>query len=112
MTLFYDETTGTVISRFAQFEVDQDVKQVVSRSLDGTLYIQTIGSAAINYEGTVYVDRAGRLALLSAQERVDLCRVDLPRGSYYGRITGLSFGNRMVGDYFAATVTLAKEVTA
>ena len=111
MTLFYDETTATAISRFAQFEIDQDVTQVINTSLDGTVYIQTVGDPACKYTGTVYVDRLGRLAHLDARANGDLCRVDLPRGSYYGRITALSFGGYMPGGWFAASVTLAKEVT-
>ena len=111
MSLLFDETTGTNISKFIQLEVDIGVTQIISKSLDGTTYIQNIGRPDTAYNGTVYVDRLGKSLLEAAQTGCNLLRAEVKHGTYYGRITDLKFSKRMAGDYFQASFTLAKEVT-
>lgn len=111
MALLYDETANVAISKYAQFENDDSINEIVSRAIDGTRYIQIIGSAATDYDGTVYVDRAGKALLETAYTNGNLLRVEVKRGIYRGRIIKLKFGPRQARDTFQATVTLAKEVT-
>lgn len=109
MSELYDVTANRIISPYVQVEAEDDVTQIVSKSLDGTVYLQIIGSAAVSYQGTVYVDRAGKAALQAARAGGHLLRSTVGHGVYYGRLTALKFGPRQAGDTFVATVTLAKE---
>lgn len=109
MSLLFNITKNTVVSDKVQFEVGCKPTQIISTALDGTTYIQNIGTAAVTYEGTVYVDRAGKAALDSAFAAGDLLRIDVKHGTYYGRIIGLKHSDRQVRDTFTSTVSLAKE---
>ena len=109
MAQLYDTQAGVLISRFVQFETDQEVNQIINTSLDGTVFIQSIGAAQKSLIGKVYVTRAQKSLLEAAQENGNLLRADIKHGVYHGRITALKFGNRMAGDYFEAGVTLARE---
>lgn len=111
MSLFYDATAGAAISRFVQLEPDQTLNQVISQSLDGTTYIQTIGEPQPILSGTVYVDRSGRNLLLAAQANGNLCRVEQKYGVFYGRIISLSFGPWLAGNNFAASIKIEKEAS-
>ena len=112
MSMLYDVTSSTCLSKYVRFETEQEISQIVSRSLDGTAYIQTVGEPQKNYNGSVFVTRAEKNLLLAAHATGDLIRIDVRHGTYYGRITSLKFGERLPCDYFEATVTLAKEVIA
>lgn len=106
-----NETLNIAISDFAQFETVVSPNQIVSTALDGSVHIQSVGDANVSYDGTVYVDRNGKMALETAYANGDLMEIIVKHGTYYGRITALKFGNRMAQDRFEASVTLAKEVT-
>ena len=112
MSLLYDETTSTIISCHVSGEVSQDVTQIKSQSLDGTVYLQTLGDPETDIIGSAYVNRTGKAALEAARAGCDLLRVELKHGTYRGRLTDLKFSDRMAGDRFTADFTLAKEVTA
>ena len=110
MSMLYDLTSGTCLSKYVRFETEQEVSQIVSKSLDGTVYIQTVGEPQKNYNGSVFVTRAEKDLLWAAHATGDLIRIDVRHGTYYGHITSLKFGECLPCDYFEATVTLAKEV--
>jgi len=112
MSVLYDVTTGTCISRYVRFETEQEVSQIVSESLDGTVYIQAVGEPHKNYTGSVFVTRAQKNLLLAAHAAGDLMRIEVRHGTYYGRITALKFSERLPCDYFEASVTLADEVVS
>lgn len=112
MAKLYDETAGVEISRYVQVEESPDVNQIISTALDGSVHIQIVGEPAVSYTGTVYVTRAGKAALQSAYAAGNLLRVELKRGTYYGRLTACKPGNRMAGDTFAVSITLAKEAVS
>jgi fermentation-respiration switch protein FrsA (DUF1100 family) len=109
MSFLYDETAGVTISEYVTMEQTPDQVQVISTSLDGSVYIQNIGEPQLYLSGDVYVDRAGKANIETAWEEGNLLRADLKHGTYYGRITKLSIGNRLPHDMFKATVTLAEE---
>ena len=110
MSMLYDVTSDTCLSKYVRFETEQEVSQIVSKSLDGTVYIQTVGESQKNHTGSVFVTRAEKDLLLTAHADGDLMRIDVRYGTYYGRITALKFGERLPRDYFEATITLADEV--
>ena len=112
MSMLYDVTSDTCLSKYVRFETEQEVSQIVSKSLDGTVYIQTVGEPQKNYNGSVFVTRAEKDLLLAAHAAGDLMHIEVGHGTYYGRITALKFGERLPCDYFEATVTMAKEVAA
>lgn len=109
MSLLHDETAGVDISEYVTMEQAPDQTQVISTSLDGSVYIQNIGEPQLYLSGAVYVDRAGKADIETAWDEGNLIRADLKHGTYYGRITKLSMGNRLPHDMFKATVTLARE---
>lgn len=111
MALLYDETAGVSISEYVQFEIDEGVNEIVSEALDGTRYIQIVGDAITDYDGTVYVDRSGKQLLEAAYAAGNLLRAEVKHGTYHGRIIGLKFSDRQASDTFKASVTLAKEVS-
>ncbi|MEG0778416.1 MAG: hypothetical protein RSE64_08755 [Oscillospiraceae bacterium] len=110
MSLLFDVTASLPITKFVQFERKEEPTQIITKSLDGTVYIQSIGEPERSLVGTAYVTRAGRDALYAAQATGNLISVSVCHGTYTGRITALKIGNRMAGDYFEADVTLALEV--
>ena len=111
MSLLYDETTATVISYHVSGEISQSVTQIKSKSLDGTVYLQTLGDPETDISGTAYVNRAGKASLEAARAGCNLLRAELKHGTYRGRLTELKFSDRMAGDRFTADFTLAKEVS-
>ena len=110
MSMLYDVTTGTCVSRYVRFETQQEVSQIINHSLDGTVYIQNIGKPLKNHTGSVFVNRRGKAALMAAHADGDLMRIEVKHGEYYGRITALKFSERLPCDYFEASITLADEV--
>ena len=110
MSMLYDVTTGTCVSRYVRFETEQELSQIVSKSLDGTVYIQTVGEAQKCHSGSVFVTRAEKSLLSAAHASGDLMRIEVRHGTYYGRIISLKIGERLPCDYFEATITLADEV--
>ena len=64
MTMLYDVTSSTCLSKYVRFETEQEVSQIVSKSLDGTVYIQIVGEPQKNYNGSVFVTRAEKDLLL------------------------------------------------
>lgn len=111
MSLLYDETTSAAISYHLSLESSSNITQIKTVSLDGTVYLQTIGSPQTDYTGKVYVDRTGKALLEAAYANGDFLRAEVKHGTYRGRLTDLKFSDRMAGDRFTADFTLAKEVS-
>ena len=112
MAYIKNETTGICISHFVSLEVKQEVIRATQQLLDGSVYIQRIGEPTVSYAVTAYVNRTGKAQLLTAEDTAALLSVSVKHGVYYGRVTDLSFSERMAGDWLKATLTLAKEVEA
>lgn len=104
-----NETTGEIITEFCWTQTTSNVTQVVTTAFDGTVYIQTIGkpSRTIVAECVIYTDAKPKLE--SAHARVDLMSITDGTDVLHGRITGLSFQNKVRGNMQRCTVTLAKE---
>ena len=110
MIRLYYMTATVCITTFVQFEIEEETQQIISTSLDGTVYIQNVGSPQKNYVGRVYVNRDEKTLLMSAFSHGNIVRIDVKHGTYYGRIIELSFGERLPGDYFEAKLKVANEV--
>jgi len=109
MALLKNQDTDTSITRFVSLNDKQEVIRTEQRLLDGSVYIQRIGNPMVLYSVTAYVDRMGKTLLQSAEDTAALLEAEVKHGTYHGRITELSFSERMACDWFKATVTLAKE---
>ena len=70
MSRLYDMTSTVSISTYVQFEIEEETQQIISTSLDGTVYIQNVGSPQKNYVGSVYVTRDEKTLLMWVPERV------------------------------------------
>ena len=112
MSYLKNADTNTLITRFVSLEEKQEVIRTAQTLLSGGVYIQRIGEPTVSYAVTAYVNRTGKALLLTAEDTAALLAVSVKHGVYYGRITELSFSERMAGDWFKATLTLAKEVEA
>ena len=110
MAQLFNMDSNEEISRYVSLEPEQKQISVIQQALDGVYHIQHIGNPAVSYTVTVYVDRAGKTLLLSAESSASLLRAVVLHGTYYGRITALKFGNRLPCDWFKAELTLAAEV--
>lgn len=112
MSYLKNTDTNTLITRFVSLEEKQEVLRTEQTLLSGGVYLQRIGEPTASYTVTAYVNRTGKALLLTAEDTAALLAVSVKHGVYYGRITELSFSERMAGDWFKATLTLAKEVEA
>ena len=112
MSRLYDMTSTVCISTYVQFEIEEETQQIVNTSLDGTVYIQNVGSPQKNCVGSVYVTRDEKTLLMSAFSGGNLMRIEVKHGTYYGRIIELSFGERLPGDYLEAKLKVANEVVS
>ena len=111
MTLIKNEDTNEAITHFVSMELSQEVIRTTQQLLSGDAYIQRIGAPTVSYNAVAYVNRAGKEALLAAEDTSALLRIVVKHGTYYGRITELKLSDRMVCDWFKADITLAREVT-
>lgn len=109
MALLKNEDTSTLITRFVSLDDKQELIRTEQQLLNGSMYIQRIGEPMKYYSVIAYVDRAGKVLLQQAEDTTALLKAEVKHGIYYGRITALSFSERMVCDWFKATATLAKE---
>ena len=112
MSYLKNADTNTLITHFVSLEEKQEVLRTEQTLLSGGVYLQRIGEPTVSYAVTAYVNRAGKTLLLTAEYTAALLAVSVKHGVYYGRVTELSFSERMAGDWFKATLTLAKEVEA
>jgi hypothetical protein len=110
MALLVNLDTKREISKHVSLEPSQKQNSVIQQTLDGMYHIQKIGSPAVSYDVTVYVDRDGKTLLMGGQYRRNP-QVTVSIGIYFGRFIELKFGDRLPGDWFKADLTLAGEVT-
>ena len=109
MAMLKNLTKGVEITPHVSLEETGMPRQIVTTALDGTAYLQSIGRTQTTYQLTAYVQPDGRAELDAAWWACDLLEVQIKRGTYRGRITSIIYGSRMAKDWYAATVTLAKE---
>lgn len=110
MAMLKNEDTGVNITRFVSLSDRQEVIRTTQRLLSGAVYIQRIGEPAVSYTVTAFVQGDGKALLMDAEDIAALLSVTVRRGTFYGRITELSFSEFLAGGWVEATLTLAKEV--
>lgn len=105
-----NQTTGEKITEFCWTNTTSDVTQVLTKALDGTVYIQVIGEPSKTIVAECVITTSAKPKLESAHARADLMSVTDEDGHLtYGRITALSFQNKVRGNKQRCTVTLAEE---
>ena len=112
MAMLTNSDTDEKITKFVSVDTGQSVIRATQEMLDGQVYIQRIGNPTVTYTVIAYVDRNGKSLLMKAEDTADLLKASVKHGIYLGRITSLKFSERMVGDWFKATLVLVKEVDA
>lgn len=98
-----------IITNHVSLKEKQEVIRSTQTLLSGEVYIQRIGSPSVNYEVVAYVNYEGKSQLLLAEDMASLLEISVNHGTYRGRITKMSFGERLPCNYFKADLTLAKE---
>ena len=109
MAELYDMNRAIRITRFVQCERQVNVMRIVSKALDGTSYLQIIGTPNVDFKIVCYVDRVGKTALETAESDGNLLRITVKSGTFYGRITEAKYSERQAGDTFQVTLKLAME---
>lgn len=104
--------TGATISDHCWALTRQEVNRVKNTALDGTVYMQIIGTPAkvIDVEGEVY---DGKLDLLRVAEQSGvILSLSNDEETWYGRITDLQEGRKIVGGRRKFTAEMTWEVGA
>ena len=110
MALLKNVDTDANITAFVSLEEKQELIRNAQTLLSGRVYIQRIGKPTKYYSVTAFVNRTGKAQLEDAEDTAALLSVRVKHGEYVGRITELSFSERMACDWFKASLVLAKEM--
>ena len=79
MSYLKNTETSEIITRFVSFRKTQEVIRTVQTALDGTEYLTRFGSPTVHYELTLYVNEAGKAALMDAEDSVPLLECSVNR---------------------------------
>ena len=109
MTELYNVNKAVRITRFLNCERVVNVNRITNQALDGTTYLQIVGTPTVDFKAICWVDRVGKAAMETAEAEGSLLRLTCKHGTYYGRITSASYGERQAADWFQVTLTLAME---
>lgn len=104
-----NQTTGETITEYCWAHTSDNVNQVVNTALDGSVYIQVIGRPSTTIVAECVVNVAAKPKLESAHANADLMAVADGGSTMYGRITSLSFQNKVRGNLQRCTVTMSEE---
>ena len=105
-----NQTTGEKITEFCWTKTTPNVNQVVTTAMDGTVYIQVIGSPSKTIVAECVITTDAKPKLESAHARADLMSVTDEDGRVTcGHITALSFQTKVRGNKQRCTVTMAEE---
>lgn len=110
MAELLNNDTNDIITAFISLNTGQEVIRIIHKTLVGKQYIQRIGSPAITYLATVYVNESGKEILMQAEDTGALLKITVKNGVYYGRIIELKEFEKLPAGYYKTTITLAKEV--
>ena len=113
MSYLINTETSEIITRFVSFRKTQEVIRTVQTALNGTEYLTRFGSPTVHYELTLYVNEAGKVALMTAEDSVPLLECSVKQGVFTGRVIELgNFDYQAAGWYkVAATLASASEVS-
>lgn len=109
MAQLYDITLNREITHLVSISTSQNVNRVINQALDGTTYIQVIGSPTRSHSLDVYVTDDEKAKMEQAEADCNLLSATVDAGTFYGRITSQSFKKIAGGRWHQATVVLASE---
>ena len=107
MTYLKNTETAEIITRFISFKKTQEVIRTVQTALDGTEYLTRFGSPTVHYGLTLYVNEAGKAALMAAEDSVPLLECSVKQGVFTGRIVELGDFDYQAAGWYKTTATLA-----
>lgn len=107
MSYLKNTATNEIITRFVSLRKTQEIIRTVQTALDGTEYLTRFGSPTVHYELTLYVDEAGKVSLMSAEDSVPLLECSVRQGLFTGRIIELGDFDYQVAGWYKVTATLA-----
>lgn len=99
-----------VIGQVLSFVLGVEQKKIVSKALDGTVYIQTIGSPIQRAEVSVFCSREEKLLMDHAEASASLIQVTYRDELYLGYIEAApQWQTSYPGKWYSATITLLIE---
>ena len=104
-----NQTTGEHITEHCWAQTSSNVNQVVNTALDGSVYIQVIGSPSTTIVAECVIDTGAKAKLESAHARADLMAITGDGRTTYGHVTKLYFQDKVRGNMQRCTVTLMEE---
>ncbi|WP_303678473.1 hypothetical protein [Dehalococcoides mccartyi] len=107
MSYLENTETAEIITRFVSFQKTQEVIRTVQTALDGTEYLTRFGSPTVHYELTLYVNEAGKAALMTAEDSVPMLECSVKQGVFTGRIVELGSFDYQASGWYKVTATLA-----
>ena len=99
--------TSEILTRFISLRKTQEVIRTVQTALNGTEYLTRFGSPTVHYELTLYVNEAGKAALMDAEDSVPLLECSVKQGVFTGRIIELGNFDYQAAGWYKVTATLA-----
>ena len=107
MSYLKNSITSEIITHFVSFQKTQEIIKTVQTTLDGTEYLTRFGSPCVHYELTLYVNDAGKDALMMADEALPLLEVCVRQGIFTGRIVELGDFDYQAAGWYKVLATLA-----
>lgn len=113
MSYLKNADTGTLITRYADLNFQYTANTTVQTALDGTEYLTRFGSPTQSYLVTVWVQDAGRDAVMQAADQLSMLEVSVRQGVFHGRIKSLGNFEKIANRWYKAELALssASEVT-
>ena len=107
MSYLKNMETDEIITRFVSFRKTQEIIRTVQTALDGTEYLTRFGLPTVHYELTLYVNEAGKAALMAAEDSVPLLECSVKQGVFTGRIIKFGDFDYQAAGWYKVTATLA-----
>lgn len=106
---FRDETFGDIISYLGTYTREQSTTKIISKSLDGAVYMQTIGLPSEEIRATIIYPPDMEQILKRADSQSSLISLTTKDEVIYGRIVSLELGHKWINGMYSAEVLLLKE---
>ena len=107
MSYLKNTETNEIITRYVSLRKTQEVIRTVQIALDGTEYLTRFGSPIVHYVLTLYVNEAGKAALMEAEDSVPMLECSVKLGFFNGRIIELGEFDYQAAGWYKVKATLA-----
>ncbi len=113
MAYIKNADTGDMITRYVNFNKQQELTLTVQTALDGTEFLTRFGRPVVTYAVEAHVNEAGKDMLMAAAASLALMEVKVRVGTYTGRIKELGEFEPEYYGWYKATILLSavSEVT-